>query len=289
MSDVIDSIICDDVLRGMSKIPDNSVSLVLTSPPYNVNIEYDNWVDNMPHQEYVSWLKSVWAECYRVLRPGGRLVINHDATVNHQDDSSYVRPMYSELCVMNQEIGFKFFTDIAWYKHQVVGRATAWGSYDSCSTPVVRRNHEYVIVWSKDSFTLPGDSEQSDMTPDEFEQWTMSFWHIQPETRNLGDHPVPFPEELARRVIKLFSYRNDVILDPFCGSGTTPFVAKMLNRRYIGIDNSKKYVKFARDRIESASDIFTEEYVPRSRRIADRKKERSLEVQEIEPDILGGH
>lgn len=288
MTDVIDTIILADVLKGLKKIPDGSVSLVFTSPPYNVGIEYDKHEDNMPHDKYVAWLKDIWKECYRVLRPGGRLVINHDATVNHQDDTCYFRPMYAELCAMNHDIGFKFFTDIAWYKHQVVGRATAWGSYCSSSTPIVRRNHEYVIVWSKDTFKLEGDSEQSDMTPDEFEQWTMSFWHIQPETRNLGDHPVPFPEELAKRIIKLFSYRNDVILDPFVGSGTTAYVAKMLHRRYIGIDNSEKYVRFARERvIDAGSQCFEEEYIPRSVRIANRQNERGAQATEAEKDCLG--
>lgn len=264
-----DVFICSDVLEGMKLIPDNSVSLILTSPPYNVGIKYENYSDSMEYESYISWLKSVFHECYRVLKSGGRLVVNHDSTVNHESkEECYFRPLYADLCNINKDVGFKFFTDIAWYKQQVVGRATAWGSWMSCSTPIVRRNHEYLIVWSKESYTLIGDSEKSDMTKEEFENYTMSFWDIKPETKRDTGHPAPFPEELAKRVIKLYSYRDDLILDPFSGSGTTCYVAKMLHRNYIGIDNSERYIQIAKNRLLSIDDIFIDDnYVPRSERI----------------------
>lgn len=273
--DVVNSIIHNNVIDGLKKIPDDSVSLIFTSPPYNVGIKYENYDDCMKYADYINWLKDVFSECYRVLRTGGRLVVNHDSTVNHEDkNESYFRPLYSDLCNINKDIGFKFFTDIAWYKHQVVGRATSWGSYLSCSTPIIRRNHEYIIVWSKDSYTLKGDSEMSDMTKEEFHNWTMSFWNIKPETKKTGDHPAPFPEELAKRVIKLYSYRDDIVLDPFCGTGTVCYVAKMLNRKYIGIDNSEKYVKISKDRLSSIDDIFlVDNYVTRSQRMKNEQTE----------------
>jgi len=132
-------------------------------------------------------------------------------------------------------------------------------SYKSPSNPIIRRNHEYILVWSKGNWKLEGDKDLIDITAEEFQQWTLSTWFVQPETRNMGGHPVPFPVKLVRRVLKLFSYKNDVILDPFNGSGTTTYVANMLNRKYIGIDNSLEYCDFARNRIQASGDLFEDE------------------------------
>ena len=266
----LDTIIFDDVLKGLATIPDGIVSLVVTSPPYNVGMEYGKRDDREPWKQYIDWLGKIMKECKRVLRDGGRLIINIDSIVNHEEDNDkeYFRPIYADLVNIGRDVGLNFRTDICWFKHQVVGRATAWGSYCLCSNPTIRRNHEYLLVWSKGPWRLEGDSEQSDMTKAEFEEWTMSFWHIQPETKKKGGHPCPFPEELVKRCIKLFSYRGDVVLDPFMGSGTTAYVAKMLSRHYIGIENSKEWLDYANDRVASISDMFGDEtYIPRSERL----------------------
>ena len=229
IEDVKNKIIHADVLDGLAMIPDNSVSLVFTSSPYNVNIPYRNHKDGMPYELYLDWLKDVWKECYRVLRVGGRLAINIDSMVNHEEDrmakteddtgKEYFRPIVADLCNMNKKIGYNYRCDICWYKHQVVGRATAWGSYMSCSNPIVRRNHEYILVWNKGPWRLepPEKGVKSDMTDEEFQRWTMSYWPISPETQNRGGHEVPFPIRLARPVIKLYSYPGDIVLDPFVG------------------------------------------------------------------------
>lgn len=279
MINPINDIIHVDVIEGFKLVSDETVSLIFTSPPYNVDIKYANRKDNEPWQNYLSWLEAIFQQAYRVLRKGGRLVINIDSIVNHEEDKNkeYFRPIYADLVNIGRKVGFNFRTDICWYKHQVVGRATAWGSYCSNSNPIIRRNHEYLLVWSKESWNLPGDSEFSDLTPEEFEQWTMSFWHIQPETRSIGSHPASFPEELAKRVIKLFSYRGDIVLDPFMGSGTTAFISKLLGRRYIGFDNAECYVKVAKERLNNICDIFQEDYIPRSVRLAQRKSEKNNE------------
>lgn len=299
LDNVLNKFIHADVLDGLKTIPDDCISLIFTSPPYNVGILYGNRNDREPYIQYIQWLKDIMKECYRVLRTGGRLIINIDSMVNHENDNApsknnnthleYYRPVYADLINNGREIGLNFFTEICWFKHQVVGRATAWGSYMSASTPIIRRNHEYLLIWSKGDWKLEGDSEQSDMTDEEFQAWTMSFWHIQPETRAKGGHPAPFPEELARRCIKLFCYRGDIVLDPFMGSGTTAYVAKQLSRNFIGIDNDPHWVEFAQKRIEKASDIFgsEERYIPRSERIKAKKTKQNADINSERADMFG--
>lgn len=270
---LLNTIILDDVLAGLAKIPDESVELVFSSPPYNVNLKgYKNRNDNDPYDIYIEWLKDIMIHCKRILKPGGRIAINIDAMTNRQDDSDkeYIRPIYADLVNIGRDIGLMFRAEFCWYKQNVVGRKTAWGSYQSCSNPIARRNHEYILVWSKGDWKLEGDSEFSDMTAKEFQDWTISTWHVQPETRNRNGHPAPFPEELAKRVIKLFSYRGNTVLDPFMGTGTTGVVCKTYGRNYIGIDNSQPDVEYARGRIADVNYLF-DNYVPRSKRMESDK------------------
>jgi DNA modification methylase len=276
--------------------------LIVTSPPYNVKIEYghkscnhcgrqdvpadetkcsicasddlvvlNNHADEQPYLDYVQWLKDVFAECYRSLRVGGRLAINIDAMTNRQDDKSeeYVRDIRTDLANVLKPMGFKFFGEHVWYKSskdpsfnggQFNGKKTAWGSYMSPSTPAVRRNHEYILVYSKEQFKLEKTPESGDpdITAKEFQTFIASVWSMQPETRNLADHPVPFPEELPYRCIKLYTYPNDIVLDPFNGTGTTCLAAKKHGRRYIGIDMDPSYCKYAESRLSASSDIFAD-------------------------------
>lgn len=246
----INQIICKDVKEGLKGIPDNTVHLTFTSPPYNVNLDYDNANDKRTHEDYLEWLKSIFQDIYRTTVKGGRCAINIDAMASHFNDRSdeYIKAIYPHLYNIMKEIGWKFRTEICWYKQNAVGRKTAWGSYASSSNPFIRRVHEYVLVWSKEDWKLESE-EKSDITKREFEDWTLSTWFIKPQTMNLSNHPAPFPEELAKRVIKMFSFPQQVILDPFSGTGTCPLVAYKYNRKYIGIDNSEKYCKFAINRI----------------------------------------
>lgn len=275
MKKYLNTIINSDVLEGLDKLEDDSVSLTFTSPPYNVDIQYGNHKDNMPYSVYLEWLEKIFTKVYNKTRVGGRCAINIDAMTNRQEDKDqeYVRCIYAHLYEVMKKIGWKFRTEICWYKQNAVGKKTAFGSYMSCSNPVIRRNHEYILVWSKGNWTLEGDSELSDMTPKEFNDWTFSTWFISPETKSKGGHPVPFPLELATRVVKLFSYREDLILDPFSGSGTTAYVANKFGRKYIGIDIDPDYVKYSIDRIEKYNNkAFEEEYIPRSKRLENNKK-----------------
>ena len=284
---MIDSIICDDVLKGLASIPDDSVALTVSSPPYNLKIDYDNRDDNQPYQEYLAWLTDIFTEVYRVTKHGGRVAINIDAMTNRQDDKEkeYVRPIYAHLCNLMEPLGWKFRTEICWYKQNGVGKATAWGSHLSCSNPVIIRNHEYVLVWSKGDYRLEGDNDQSDITKEEWAKMIYSTWFIQPETRKLAGHPAAFPEELVKRIIKLLSYRGDTVLDIFNGTGTTTYVAKLLKRHFIGIDNSEKYCDYARERLENADSLFEEDYIPRSVRLEEYKKDKDF-VDEFESTNL---
>jgi len=274
-----------DVLDGLKEISDEVVALTFSSPPYNLKICYDSTEDDQPYEDYLIWLKSVFKEVYRVTRYGGRCVINIDAMTNRQEDKDqeYVRCIYAHLYNLMKEIGWKFRTEICWYKQNAVGKQTAWGSWLSCSDPIIRRTHEYLLVFSKGDWKLDGDNDLSDMTKDEFCEYTLSTWFISPETRKIAGHPASFPEKLAKRVIKLFSYRGDLVLDPFNGSGTTTYMAKRLARNYIGIDISEDYCKFAEERIGTIVDLFDTEYVPRSKRINKKKK-----VKEKKEDLFDG-
>jgi site-specific DNA-methyltransferase (adenine-specific) len=294
MQKIENKIIYADVLDGMKQIPDDSVSLVFSSPPYSLGLSYDNHSDDMSHKDYIAWLENVFTECKRVLKRGGRLAINVATITNRQadKDKEYFRFAAKHFGNMMDRIGLFPFAEIIWYKQDAAGKKTAWGSYCAPSFPIIRSTHEYIFVFSKDQFRLDGDIEQSDMTPEEFQEWTFSTWFVKPETRNLVDHPAPFSESLAGRVIKLFSYRGDLVLDPFNGTGTTTYMAYKLGRRYLGIDNSKKYCDFAINRIEKAKEeesleLDVESYVPRSKRLEEYKKIKHLTENMIQgiPEI----
>lgn len=276
----VNRLICGDCFDVMSSMPDNFVTLIFTSPPYDLSLNYGNHKDNMPWQEYLDWLKAIWTQCKRILRPGGRLAINIDVVRNRDDSSEYMHFICYYLTKQMKEIGLLPFTEIAWYKQNVVGRKTAWGSYNSPSLPIIRRVHEYIYVYSKDQFRLEGDLEQSDLEPEEFEKWTLSTWFINPETRSLANHPAVFPEELARRAIKLWTYRDDVVLDPFVGTGTTVLMAKRLSRKYIGIDKFQPYIDYAEQRLSMDYDAFADDnvYIPKSERLKKRKMPINKEI-----------
>lgn len=278
-----DQIICSDALKALKKFKGEFVHLTFTSPPFNAKIQYGSYDDNLPHNEYIKWLKNIFTEVYRITVIGGRCVINIDAIKNQDQATSdivYRIPIYIDVFNLMREIGWLFFDEISWSKQYISGNKTAWGSWLSCSCPCIRRSHEYVLVFSKKQWKLEGDPELSDMTPDEFKSYTDSVWRIYPGYRRLGNHPAIFPEELARRAIKLYSYRGNMILDPFSGSGTVPYMAKLLSRKYIGIDNDEEYCEYARGRVDQVNNMFQDDYIPRSERLKPRKKSDKINLFE---------
>lgn len=227
------------------KEPDNSVDLIITSPPYNAGIGYDAYDDNQPLVEYRMWLRTIFVECYRVLKVGGRICINVSNIMKKPFNA-----LNSYVIQILEEIGFLLRGEIVWLK--VKGNnngTTAWGSWQSPSNPWLRDSHEFIIIASKMTYNLQSKGK-TDLTAKEFSAWTRCEWSFSPvNTNNKLGHPAPFPEELPRRLIKLYSWLHAVVLDPFCGSGTTCYVAKMLDRQYIGYDISKNYCDTARSRI----------------------------------------
>jgi DNA modification methylase len=243
--ELLDKIICGDCLEIMAQIPDNTVHLAVTSPPYNLGINYDLHNDNLAYKQYLDWMKKVWLETKRVLVPGGRFALNIAPT-----SIKNFRPIHHDFANQLREIGMIFRTEIIWYK-QTMGRRTAWGSWKSPSNPHIVPSWEYVLVFSKDSWTLEGRSQDADITAEEFKRFSDGLWYIPPESQRRG-HPTPFPEELIYRLIKFYTYRGNVVLDMFGGTGTAAVVAYKTGRHFVHIDISPKYCEIAAKRLELA-------------------------------------
>jgi len=236
-------IVCGDS-RDMAEVQDESVQLVVTSPPYNVSKDYADYRDNRPLEEYLNFLDEVWRECYRVLCPGGRVAIN----VANTDRTPYI-PLSALITTRMLSLGFLMRGEIIWDKGASVGVSTAWGSFARPTNPVLRDVHEYILIFCKGAWRLEGREGGSGIANREFVDWTRSIWHFPTENASRVGHPAPFPEELPRRLILLYTSRGDMVLDPFVGSGTTAVVAARLGRRFVGYDISQEYCGLARCRL----------------------------------------
>jgi DNA modification methylase len=226
----------------MEEIPDNSLHLMVTSPPYNVSKEYD---DDLSLQEYLDMLKNVFKETYRVLVNGGRACVN----VANLGRKPYI-PLSDYISRMMAEIGFLMRGEIIWDKGAAAGVSMAWGSWMSASNPVLRDVHEYILIFSKGSFSRKSENDKEDTIEKEnFMQWTKSIWKMNTESAKKVGHPAPFPVELPYRLIQLYSFKGDVILDPFMGSGSTAIAAIKSDRSYVGYDIDAEYVRLAKERI----------------------------------------
>ncbi len=242
----LDRILCGDSAEELKKLPDNCVDLVFTSPPYNFGLEYgDQAQDDHYWQSYFDKLFAVFDECIRVLKYGGRIVVN-------------IQPLYSDYIPSHHIIGNYFINrkmiwkgEIVWEKNNYNCKYTAWGSWKSPSNPYLKYSWEFIEVFCKGSLKKAGDREKIDIVGDDFKKWVYGKWAIAPERRmKKFGHPAMFPEELARRVLQLFSYREDVVLDPFAGVGTTCAVSKMTGRHYLGIDISREYCEKSEERLK---------------------------------------
>ena len=237
-------IICGDSFEILKKLPDNCIDLVFTSPPYNFGLKYESDNDSHYWENYFSKLFEIFSECIRVLKFGGRVVVN-------------VQPLFSDYIPTHHIISNFFMSnkliwkgEILWEKNNYNCKYTSWGSWKSPSNPYLKYTWEFIEIFAKGSLKKEGNIEDADITADEFKKWVVSKWSIAAEKNMKGfNHPAMFPEELATRVLKLFSFKNDIVLDPFNGVGTTTLVAKRSNRRYLGIDIAKEYCEKAENRL----------------------------------------
>ena len=245
----MNEIICSDALTALRKMESESVDIVLTSPPYNFDMEYDTHNDKDEAERYMDTLVSIFDECIRVMKSGGRLI------VNIQPNYKEYYPSHHRLTTAMTERGLIWRGEILWLKNNLK-KLTAWGSWKSPSCPYLSYPFEFIEVFSKDTLKHIGDRDNIDITKEEFIEYVNGHWSFAPETRmKKFNHPAMFPEELAKRCLKLFSYKNDVVLDPFNGAGTTTLVAHELERRYIGIDISEEYCKIAEERIKKSKPL----------------------------------
>ena len=228
--------------EDMKEIPDRSLHLMVTSPPYNVTKEYD---DNLSLNEYLELLFNVFSETYRVLVRGGRACIN----VANLGRKPYI-PLSDYISLMMREIGFQMRGEIIWNKGAGAGVSMAWGSWKSASNPVLRDVHEYILVFSKGSFSRQKPATNGDtIDKDQFMEWTKSVWTMNTESAKKVGHPAPFPVELPYRLVQLYTFQDDIILDPFMGSGSTAIAAIKSDRYFVGYDVNEDYIHLAQERI----------------------------------------
>ena len=261
------TLIHDDVLTT-TRVENESVDLVITSPPYNVDIQYNSHKDDVSYADYLEFSNKWMARCYEWLKDEGRFCLNIPLDKNKGGQQS----VGADLTTLAKQVGFHYHSTIIWNEGNI-SRRTAWGSWKSASAPYVIAPVELIVVlykakwkktsgskvsdierdefldWTNGLWVLDDENKSSDITPNEITEWTNRMWVFNGESKKRIGHPAPFPIELPRRCIKLFSYVDDVVLDPFCGSGTTIIAAVNNNRQGIGIDVDKKYCELARKRI----------------------------------------
>jgi len=231
--------------ESMDEIPDRSLHLMVTSPPYNVGKDYD---DDLSMDEYLGLIRKVMNETYRVLVDGGRTCVN----VANIGRKPYI-PLHAYVIQIAAEIGFYMRGEIIWNKG-MSGSSTAWGSWMSPSNPTLRDTHEYILVFQKPPFGRKRiEGHESTISRDDFLEHTKSMWTFPPTSAKRAKHPAPFPVELPRRLIDLYTFSGEVVLDPFMGSGATAIAAVELGRSFVGYEISPDYVAIARARLSEAT------------------------------------
>jgi site-specific DNA-methyltransferase (adenine-specific) len=243
----LDKVFCKSSEK-MDELPDNSVHLMVTSPPYNVGKEYD---ENMTLDEYRKFLKRVWSEVKRVLVPGGRVCIN----IANLGRKPYI-PLHAFIVEDMINLGFLMRGELIWNKASSGSPSTAWGSWLSAKNPTLRDIHEYILVFSKGMYTRGNLPRESTISKEEFLEFTKSVWTFPAEPARKVGHPAPFPVELPYRLIQLYTFEGEVVLDPFMGSGQAAIAAIKTKRHYVGYDISEEYVKLAEKRIDEFRRMF---------------------------------
>jgi len=238
-----------DIVKIQS-IKDNSIDLIVTSPPYNVDIKYNSHDDKMDYATYLNFTKEWLLKCYNLAKPDGRFCLNIPLDKNKDGQQS----VCADITTIAKEIGWKYHSTIIWNEGNI-SRRTAWGSWLSASAPYVIAPVEVIVILYK-KFWKKIYEGKSDITKEEFIEWTNGVWTFNGESKKKIGHPAPFPVELPKRCIKLFSYTKDIILDPFLGSGTTLIACLETKRKGIGVELDKEYCALAKKRIANSTAQF---------------------------------
>lgn len=234
-----------DCVEGLKQVADNSVDLIVTSPPYNIGIKYDSWNDNMPWDEYLEWCKTWLKECFRVLKSDGRICINHYFCFSPRENGHTVSrfPLF-DLKNLMDNIGYCTHKVVCW-DDITVAKQTAWGSWKSASSPYINCPYEGILIGYKQYWNKLEKGE-STISKNDFMECCSGVWHI---GTTQSYTMACFPERLPQLCIDLLSYKGDLVLDPFSGSGTTCYVAKSLGRRFLGFEISEAYWKESLSRL----------------------------------------
>jgi len=236
--------IINDNILSTRKISSEEIDLIITSPPYNLDIKYNSHNDTLSYKEYLNFSKKWISRCFRWLKDDGRFCLNIPLDKNKGGQQS----VGADLTALAKKVGFKYHSTIIWNEGNI-SRRTAWGSWLSASAPYVIAPVELIVVFYKKYWKKTSGSKKSDISKKEFMEWTNGLWTFSGDSKKRVGHPAPFPIELPKRCIKLFSYIGDTILDPFMGSGTTLIAAYLNNRKVIGIEFDKTYCELAKRRL----------------------------------------
>lgn len=232
-------------------VKEESIDLVITSPPYNVDIKYNSYPDDIGYDTYLEFSQKWLEKTFKVLKSDGRFCLNIPLDKNKGGQQS----VYADIVTIAKEIGFQYHSTIIW-NEQNISRRTAWGSWLSASAPYVIAPVEMIVILYKKRWKKTSGSKKSDITKKEFLEWTNGVWNFMGESKKRIGHPAPFPVELPRRCIKLFSYVGDTILDPFLGSGSTLIACSLTNRKGIGIEIDKNYCDLSKRRLLKEANIY---------------------------------
>lgn len=232
-----------DCVEGLKLIDDESIDLIVTSPPYNIGIDYDSYTDYLPWKDYLSWCRSWLTECYRVLKPDGRICINHYISFAPPMENECQFPLMDIRNIQN-EIGFKPHKLVIW-PDSTTHKLTAWGSWLSASSPNIQTPYEGILISYKQQWKKLSKGE-STIDKEMFIEGVSGVWKLGTAK---GLTKANFPESLPRMCMELLTYKGDIVLDPFMGSGTTAKVAQDIDRNFIGFEISPNYVKIANDRL----------------------------------------
>jgi len=227
----------------INAIREESIDLIVTSPPYDIDVKYHDYDDNLPYDQYLDFTRKWLTKVRNLTRPDGRLCLNIPLDKNKGGQQS----VCADITTVAKEVGWKYHSTIIW-NEQNISRRTAWGSWMSASAPYVITPVETILVMYKTRWEKI-QKGKSDITRDEFIQWTNGVWNFSGESKTKIGHPAPFPIELPKRCIKLFSFQGETVLDPFLGSGTTLIACDQTSRIGIGVEINEDYCRLAADRL----------------------------------------